>query len=25
MTEEGGFSIVGEVIKWIGYPPPIRK
>lgn len=25
MRQDGDFSIVGEVVKWIGYPPPIRK
>jgi SOS-response transcriptional repressor LexA len=25
MRPEGDFSIVGEVVKWIGYPPPVRK
>lgn len=25
MRPEGDFSIVGEVLKWIGEPPPIRK
>lgn len=25
MRAEGNFSIVGEVIKWIGEPPPVRR
>ena len=25
MRQEGDFSIVGEVIKWIGQPPLARK
>jgi SOS-response transcriptional repressor LexA len=25
MRADGDFSIVGEVVKWIGQPAPIRK
>jgi repressor LexA len=25
MREEDDWGIVGEVLKWIGYPPPVRK
>jgi SOS-response transcriptional repressor LexA len=25
MRPDGDFSVIGEVVKWVGYPPPVRK